>query len=413
MISNAIKFILKNKFVVNKDKLLAILIVAIYVVTFFRGVGQASYFFIPGILVTIPIVLRFLILIFGCFFAIKKIRYTWLFLLGFYFVFVGVSSLILPDIEYLMQTTGKFIPIMLTTVILVSGNNAKLIQEYFYKVSYFIYLFLLFYFLYLIASGNVAYFGRDGYYMIFSYNLLPFVCISWNNFIKSRKLYDILLILFAFMIIVVWGCRGALVSALAYFLLTICRYSVIKNKCILLFSCILICTSILSIGYVYINEINYFFNSKLNVNTHFLRKIIEADNMNSITSGRNIMYDRVLNDFEKNPLIFRGINADFFVNGIYSHNIFIELIYDFGGILGIPIIICILFAVFYTLLLPSDNDNNTLIIFFFGISFFRLLVSNSLFYDYSFWCWLVILLKITGFKRIMSKYPEKEIAFAC
>lgn len=123
------------------------------------------------------------------------------------------------------------------------------------------------------------------------------------------------------------------------------------------------------------------------------------------SSSRDKLQTKLIGEIIRHPLEVRGINADYVVNGIYAHNLFLELIYDFGIIVGGIIIAIIIFLAIKTLFLKCKNDEENIILILFLSSFPLLMLSSSLFVNISFGPWLLICLKNqTESKKIIIRW---------
>ena len=75
--------------------------------------------------------------------------------------------------------------------------------------------------------------------------------------------------------------------------------------------------------------------------------------------------------------------------GIYSHNFIIELLYEFGILLGVPFIIYIIYAIFKTVISKNNYYTNLLKILLFN--FFPLILwSATIWTSMFFWIWLLL-----------------------
>lgn len=89
-----------------------------------------------------------------------------------------------------------------------------------------------------------------------------------------------------------------------------------------------------------------------------------------------------------------GIGGDrYILNGAYSHNIFIEIIANFGIFIG-GIIIILIFICIIKALLQKNSLNYSIIAIWLCIGFVHFMVSNSYIVDMRFWIFLGVLLNI-------------------
>ena len=112
-------------------------------------------------------------------------------------------------------------------------------------------------------------------------------------------------------------------------------------------------------------------------------------------SGREYIYSTLLKAIDKKPFLGYGISGDRMIMGSfakYSHNIFLELIIQFGIIIGGSLIFILLFLITKGLL-EKDNLKYNLFIIWLSLGFAPLLVSNSYLVAINFWILLALMIK--------------------
>ena len=119
------------------------------------------------------------------------------------------------------------------------------------------------------------------------------------------------------------------------------------------------------------------------------RALYMLANVFSNDSGRGDIYNAILTKLRESPLAIRGINADYNVVGGYSHNIFLELIFAFGVVIGVVLCAYILYHIVRTLMEKTDALGTMKLLMLF--SFFPIcLWSSSIWTSLYFWLWMVI-----------------------
>lgn len=102
-------------------------------------------------------------------------------------------------------------------------------------------------------------------------------------------------------------------------------------------------------------------------------------------SGRENIYENVISAILESPLIGLGIAGDRRVlGGSYAHNLFIELVANFGILIGLLISLIVVFIILRGLLSKSKAKYNMLIMWI-SPGFVHLMVSGSYFIDMKFW----------------------------
>jgi len=109
-------------------------------------------------------------------------------------------------------------------------------------------------------------------------------------------------------------------------------------------------------------------------------------------SGRESLYEVIIDKIQQNPFAYKGINASYLLFGGYPHNIFLELIYDLGLIIFIPVF-CILVFLSYKTIFSERSDVNDIECILFSMAIPSLLVSGSLWVSWNFWMWLALAVK--------------------
>ena len=224
-------------------------------------------------------------------------------------------------------------------------------------------------------SVVVFLFMKDSFatqYMSFSYNML--LHLLFLVFYKPQKniLWHNILVALGLFVFVVGGARGALVSfiicAMAYFLVT--KGHTARK---------LIISLIVAIGAIaFIIMRNEIFTlilpwlTKMNINSRTIKMMISADILNS--SGR----DEIAEEVMKNINLFgHGMMGDRVVcSGVYAHNIFLELICDFGIVVGF-ILSLIILVILVKGIMKKIRWNHAWIILVSSTGFFKLMLSGS------------------------------------
>ena len=144
-------------------------------------------------------------------------------------------------------------------------------------------------------------------------------------------------------------------------------------------------------------------------------------------SSRLQMYNLVVIEITNHPLIYRGILSDRLLGstvwllsdtitlaGTYAHNLFLEILYDHGVILGSVMLLfgawCTYKSYRYSCNYPSDNYTKLFIILF-GCSIIQLMYSSSYLINYHFWClfgFVVKLMMSSSSNKVSSYFREND-----
>ena len=113
-----------------------------------------------------------------------------------------------------------------------------------------------------------------------------------------------------------------------------------------------------------------------NITIASLEKLLYYDDF---SNGRNIIYRQTMAAIDAHPLLGNGLFADR-VFSTYSHNMVLEILLNYGYLLGIVIIVCIfglLFKQLYSLKRMNSNKKMLLLLIVSFCAHGKLMVSGS------------------------------------
>ena len=245
---------------------------------------------------------------------------------------------------------------------------------------------------------------KETYDMELGYSLLLSLLIIMYKVYEKNNVLDIFLIISTILLIIMGGSRGPLIAITGFAIFLLVKKGITSKK---------ILKTILIIGALLIAMFNI--SGILNV----VEDVAQSLHINSRTvrlmdkglgddSGRGIIYGTTQNEIWSDPLEIRGINADYNLLGIYTHNIALELLYQFGVIIGVILIIILLYFIMITVVKSlKGNINANLSMIFMMSSIPCLLFSNSLWVKYEFWLWLTMVITMISIERRQRR--EKKI----
>ena len=220
--------------------------------------------------------------------------------------------------------------------------------------------------------------------MGFSYACLFPALVFLNRAFFNFKMHYLLSTFLITLLIMVLGSRGALLCIAVYLAIML-----VKQKS---FKVLLGVTFFL--GSMYIFSKNIFL---------LIAETIEGIGISSRTigmflnneiathlSGREYLYEVIIDKIQQNPFAYKGINASYMVfDGAYPHNIILELIYDLGLVVFVPVF-CFLVFLSYKTIFSDRSDVNDIECILFSMAIPSLLVSGSLWVSWNFWMWLAL-----------------------
>lgn len=228
------------------------------------------------------------------------------------------------------------------------------------------------------------------YSMSLSYYMLLPAIIYMNEFMEKTSFKSGVALLISFLVILSLGSRGAIMCIGVFIILKSLRFqgSITYIRVVTY----LIIFSIIVIGFIFLNEIlGYIYNFLLGhgIQSRNLRLFLEGGVR---LSGRDSIYNSVFREILNNPFLGIGLAGDrLIVGGSYAHNIFIEILADFGVIIGSFIIVALLYIIIKSLIFKDVKTYNMVIIWL-SIGFVSLFVSGSYLTDFKFWIMLGLLL---------------------
>ena len=220
-------------------------------------------------------------------------------------------------------------------------------------------------------------------YMTFAYNLLFSSCFLFAFSRERKKRILMALSFFSLVTLAFVGARGAMFCALSFFVVYFfVRKDENNLKRGLLFFLSFVVMILVYLFYVNVLEFIAEIMDYIGFDSRIVSFLMSSDFAES--HGRNVLYENMLNRISESPLwgygIFgdRVLNRDFVGLVGYAHNIFLELLIDFGILGGVLLSCTYLFACLFFLVKSRKNG------FIYGMyvailssTFVKLLVTGS------------------------------------
>lgn len=228
-------------------------------------------------------------------------------------------------------------------------------------------------------------------YMTFAYNLLFSSCFLFAYSRECKKGSLMVLSIFSLITLAFVGARGAMLCALSFFVVYFFVHKDENNmKRGLLFFFSVVVMILVYIFYVNVLEFIVEIMDYIGFDSRVVSFLMSSDFAESY--GRNVLYENMLNRISESPLWGYGIfgdrilNRDFVGLAGYAHNIFLELLIDFGILGGILFSCTYLFACMFFLVKSRKN------VFIYGLyvailssTFVKLLVTGSYLTEQNFY----------------------------
>lgn len=240
----------------------------------------------------------------------------------------------------------------------------------------------------LIFSGKLS---VGAYSMSLSYYMLLPAVIFLEEFIEKFSLKAFLFSITSVIVILALGSRGAILCIIVFVVLKSIRFNLTNSK--ILFN--LIAIGIIIPSFIYLEYIlKFIYNLLLNFGIEsrsillFLREDVHL-------SGRDYIYQNTIRGIAESPILGLGLGGDRQINGGgYVHNFFLEVLANFGLIVGGMLLVVMMLLILKSLLV-NDKKKYSMVIIWLSIGFVQLMISSSYLIDINFWILLGLLVKVT------------------
>lgn len=191
------------------------------------------------------------------------------------------------------------------------------------------------------TTGAVDRYVQDKSDMSTAYHVLPVaMVICWKG-IKSPKVSTIIPLIVSIIFVFGLGTRGALIWLLVFVIFSLILKNVYQKK----FSKWLILAILMLVLFLFYDDILLWMSTMLKSMGYSIRIF---DTINSgglfISDSRDIITDNAIKLIQENALFGYGIFSDRYYLGDYCHNLFLELLMNYGVFFG-SIILIVLFYI--------------------------------------------------------------------
>lgn len=188
--------------------------------------------------------------------------------------------------------------------------------------------------------------------MYYSYIILPHVLCVFYIAVNYNNIMYLFISILGFIFMVMLGNRGSLICSIIFFVICLYRYfmKLSLHKKIISIVVFLFLIVIFTVGNFYnsflLNIYNYASTHGLSTRLFYFMK---GEINSPFDSGRSILRKKVIKAISDNILGY-GLSSDVFFAGAYVHNIFLELIVEFGVFFGFILILGIVWLIFSALI---------------------------------------------------------------
>lgn len=298
------------------------------------------------------------------------------------------------NIDYILKLIFPFFFMCLPQYIyVISINNYDVFYEQMRKISKLSAFIGILLFLSL-ATGH---YSSEIYSSGISYYILLPILIYISDFMNNPKLYSVFILSCLGGALFLIGSRGPLVSIIIFIILK--QFNLRTNNSInfkkiiinvfVLFILILIFLNYRSV-LTYMDSISYKY---FGIRSRTINLLLNDINY---SSGRDVIIDTLTQGIKENPIFGLGLAGDRALMGnpgLYSHNIFLELVSHYGIFIGVMLSVFLLFVVIKSLFV-KNKVYYELVITWICIGFIPYLFSGSYLKGVDFWIMLALTINI-------------------
>ena len=138
--------------------------------------------------------------------------------------------------------------------------------------------------------------------------------------------------------------------------------------------------------------------SKAGIEVAFINKLTLLNQRNDISNGRSGIGDYVLSHVGESFVWGHGLSTIYINSGgsiVYPHNMLLQLLYDGGLLLSVPIFVLLVSMLFY-LFKGKDNNIRILILFYSVVCIPKLMLSSNIWLNPAFWLFVFAMFNHSG-----------------
>lgn len=315
---------------------------------------------------------------------IKRIDIKYIIIINIIIAIFLLNFMIINDKRYIKEYFVYFVGICvpLTTVIYCIKDYKILIDI---MNRYSVIMGIIYGILIIVLGSKLA---NNKYSMGLSYALLIPALFMINAYWNSRKKIYICIFGILMVGILLYGSRGAIACMIVFVILNYIKKLYIEKK---ISTALSFGGLIIALGSTYKIILGYIIIllEKWSIESRTLNLLVQEG---TYLSKREILYHRIWEEIISSPLSIRGISSDRFLLNTYPHNLFLELIYQFGVVLGGICVLGITAMFLYGLIYNKDKAMGELIMIFGCSSIVTLMLSRTFWTEYNFWVWVMLII---------------------
>ncbi|NMD42520.1 MAG: hypothetical protein GYA86_04320 [Firmicutes bacterium] len=274
----------------------------------------------------------------------------------------------------------------------ISIRDWKVLKDIMKKASYFVFVAGV-----VIAAGVFSGLASVGTYsMPFSYYMLLPAIMFMDELLDRFRLRTLLFTLISVLVILALGARGPVLCLLVFFV-----FKLIKPRGRFNYQGMFLTSGAATaglVGYIFrdgvlkaLNNIFLHFGIESRSIALFLIKGVHL-------SGRDRISQLLVSKIGGSPFWGFGLAGDRpFLWGSYAHNFFLEIVVNFGIIIGFFVLLIIFYLILKSLV-TKNKDGYSMLIIWMGLGFVHLMVSGSYLIDLKFWVFMGLVLSSLNLK---------------
>lgn len=328
-------------------------------------------------------------------------------------IVITINILLFPNnMPVFIKTIQSFCVLCVPFVVLINSiDNYEYLKKDLTRMAHCIGWILTI----VVLTSPLGYFDSkyNGEYFGIGYScMLPALLIVVNAVENKNKTSSILLI-FTLFFLLMYGNRLPLFAIVLFTGYFIFRWIYMRKERTKLVAIVMLSILALLTLVLFLHDIAQYLYMFL------LSKGIESRTLTLSMKGGSISRDpRVvilgiaIRAVKDKPFAVRGINADMVYLGVYPHNIFVEIIYQFGIFLGGILCIIVISYIFKTLKIGVNTGYGSICTVLMFASIMQLMVSLSLWNSPYFWAWLILIVrnkKLAKVEKTRGKYESYSI----
>lgn len=227
-----------------------------------------------------------------------------------------------------------------------------------------------------------------------SYALLPSICAAVIHIIYYRKEKSIFIgagymfNIYLFLIVFTRGTRGAALAIMfLFFILLVNQYKRGEHKAYMWLAWVsMICIIYVITDFDNIVKFLYHFTNDNGISINLINKTYAKAMQESALNGRELLYPYAIEGIKQSFLFGNGIGSFEIAYGTYPHNIVLQLMYEGGIILTLPIVGTIIYGFVWLFDKKTNNlDLSMMFTLLSSVAIPRLTFSANLWYREAFW----------------------------